>query len=126
MSLSGTIRRPDRGPLGPVEEIKRRLSDCFPGVTFSLQEKEPPGAAEARRQMPSFLRLWLALLGKRVRYPHWIGLYESSRAVVEFYFEPDEPVRWIRATSYGMTAGLDYNFERLSVATGWTVVYPRF
>jgi hypothetical protein len=127
MSLRGTIRRPDNGPLGTIEEVKGHLSDAFPGVRFAYQAVEPSGVAEALKDMPLFLRLWLSILGERTRYPNHYGYFErDTGGAVEFYFEAQEPVRWMRATSYGMTAGLDSNFGRLSSATGWVVEFPRF
>jgi hypothetical protein len=126
MSLTGTIRRPDGSPLGSVEEVKRRLSDTFPGVQFILEKEEPSGSTGARQRMSLLLRLWLAEFGQRVRYPHWNGMYQAYGGAIEFYFEVDEPVRWIKATSYGMTAGLDEYFDRLSTATGWKIEYPRY
>ena len=128
MSLRGTIRRPDNGPLGPEEQVMRRLSDAFPGVRFEYQPEEPPGSIAARRQMSLWSRLWLSIFSvEEVRYPRRYGFFESGRGgAVEFYFEAEQPVRWIEATSYGMTAGLDENFDRLSAATGWKITYPRF
>jgi hypothetical protein len=127
MSLRGTIRRPDNGPLGTVEEVKRHLSDAFPGTRFVYQAAEPPGVAEAHKNMPLFLRLWLSIFGERTNYPNHHGYFErDTGGTIEFYFEGREPVRWITATSYGMTAGLDDNFDRLSSATGWVIKYPRF
>src|ERR1700730_3936897 len=108
MSLRGTIRRRDDGPLGTVEEVKRHLSDAFPGVWFAYQAVEPPGVADVRKNMPLFLRLWLSIFGERTRYPNHHGYFEREiGGAVEFYFEGQDPVRWIRATSYGTTAGLD-------------------
>lgn len=128
MSLTCTIRRRDKGRLGSADEVKQQLTQVFAGCVFILQEREPPGAAEVRRHMSMLLRVWLAIFALRERYPHWIGSYEApaGQASVEFYFEPKEPIRWIRATSYGRNAGMDGNFERLARATGWTVVFPRF
>jgi hypothetical protein len=128
MSLRGTVRRPDKGPLGRVEEVKRHLSNAFPGVRFTYQASEPPGSAAARKIMSLFLRLWLSVFGLETRYPHHHGYVEGlgRGAAVEFYLLAEEPVRWIRATSYGMTAGLGGHFDRLSAATGWVVKYPRF
>jgi hypothetical protein len=76
--------------------------------------------------MSLFLRLWLAVFARKTRYPHHYGGFERKGGAVEFYFESEEPVRWIRTTSYGMTTELNENFDRLSAATGWVVVYPRF
>jgi hypothetical protein len=125
MSLRGTIRRPDKGPLGTVDEVKHHLSEAFPGVQFSYVAEEPCGLAEVRKNMSLLLRLWRLVLSERTRYPHHYGLFEGTGAV-EFYFEPEEPVRWIRSTSYGRTTGLHDNFDRLHMTTGWVVVYPRF
>jgi hypothetical protein len=73
------------------------------------------------------LRLWLLAFGVKTRYPRHYGLFERDiGGTVEFHFEAREPVRWVRATSYGMTGGLDANFDRLSATTGWITVYPRF
>jgi hypothetical protein len=127
MSLTGTIRRRDRRPLGTVEEVKRHLSEAFPGTRFTYVASKPPGAAAIR--WPLRARLLFAVFGTRTRYPHHSGLFERTLgdpAAVQFYFEASEPVRWIRATSYGMTSGLDESFARLSAATGWVTVYPRF
>ena len=44
---------------------------------------------------------------------------------MEFRFAAAPSVRWIMATSYGMTAGLDENFTKLQ-ETGWVVEYPKF
>jgi hypothetical protein len=126
MSLRGTIRSPDGHPLGSVDEVRRRLADAYPGVGFTWQKQEPPAAKAVRDHMSFSLPLWLAVFGERVRYPHWAGTYDSSSGVVEFYFEAVEPVTWVRATSYGMTAGLNDSFGRLSAATGWVVKYPWF
>jgi hypothetical protein len=127
MSLRGTIRRPDNGPLGTEEDVRRRLSDAFPGVRFEYQAEVPPGLARAHQQMSLFLRLWLAIFGIKTRYPNHHGYFESGNGgAVEFYFPAKHPVHWITATSYGMTAGLDGNFDRLFAATGWKIVYPRF
>jgi hypothetical protein len=106
MSLRGIIRRSDKSPLGSVEDVKRHLSGTFPGVRFILEKEEPPGLAKARVHMSLFLRLWIAVLGVRVRYPHWNGLYEARGAAVEFYFEADEPVRWIRGNFVRDDGGL--------------------
>jgi hypothetical protein len=124
MSLTGTIRRSDKGPLGTVEDVKRHLSGAFPGIRFILEKGEPPDLVEFRRNLPLWLRLWP--FKQPVRYPHWNGAYQGDGHAVEFYVEADEPVRWIRAPSYGRTAGLDDNVDRLCAATGWIVRYPRF
>src|SRR5216684_5438060 len=36
MSLSGTIRRGDRQPLGSPEQVKTQLAKAFPGTQFIL------------------------------------------------------------------------------------------
>ena len=105
----------------------RLLSEYFPGVRFEYQAAEPPGMISAREQMPFWLRLWLAVFGAETRYPRRYGYFQRDRGgAVEFYFVAEQPVRWIEATSYGSTGGLDENFNRLSAATGWKIVYPRF
>jgi hypothetical protein len=105
----------------------RLLSESFPGVRFEYQAAEPPGMASAREQMPIWLRLWLSVFSTETRYPRRYGCFEGGNGgVVEFYFAAEQPVRWIEATSYGKTAGFDENFNRLSAATGWKIVYPRF
>ena len=77
--------------------------------------------------MALLLRFWLSIFGTKTRYPHHHGYFESGNGgAVEFYFPAIEPVRWVTATSYGMTAGLDGHFDRLFAATGWKIVYPRF
>jgi hypothetical protein len=110
--------------LGSVEDVRRELSQAFPGARFVLVTDEPP--AMARVQLPIFLRLWLALFVLRVRYPHWIGLFESGKGfVIEFYFAKS-PVRTIRVTLYGRPTGAGSYFQHLSSATGWQVKYPSF
>ncbi len=105
----------------------RFLSDAFPGVRFEYQAEEPPGLALARQQMSLWLRLWLSIFGTETRYPRRSGYFESGNGgAVEFYFVAEQLVRWIEATSYGRTGGLDKNFDRLSAATGWKIVYLRF
>ena len=127
MSLTGTIRRSDRRPLGTADCVMRRLSDAFPGVRFTHVAREPAVSAEIRAGSTLMQRALWCLLGVRTHYPHYHGIWDSGMgAMVQFYFEVQEPVRWIRATSYGMTGGLDANFDRLCAATGWTVMYPRF
>src|SRR5262249_46380568 len=127
MSIRGIIRRLDRGPLGTEEEVIHHLREAFPGVRFAYQGAESPGSASARELMPLYLRLWLAVFGTETRYPNHRGYFESAHGgAVEFYFPAAQTVGSIEATSYGMTAGLDDNFRRLSAATGWVVNYPRF
>ena len=105
----------------------RRLSDAFPGVRFEYQAEEDSGSASVRQQMSLWLRLWLSVFGTETRYPRRYGYFETgSGGAIEFYFEAEQPVRWITSTSYGMTAGLDEYFNRLSAATGWEIVYPHF
>src|ERR1043166_7301686 len=126
MSLRGTIQRPDNGPLGTAEDVKRHLADAFPGTVFRYEPEEPPGLAATR--LPLFLRLWLWVFGaKEVTYPRYEGCFERAiGGTVEFHFAAGDSVRTIIATSYGSTGGLDTNFDKLSEATGWTVAYPRF
>jgi hypothetical protein len=127
MSLTGTIRRPNRDPLGTVEEVEHHLSDAFPGVQFSYHAQEPPGLAALGLRLPLMLRLWLLAFVVKTRYPCYYGLFKRDNGgTVEFHFEAQEPVRWVKATLYGMTGGLDANFDRLFAATGWITVYPRF
>jgi hypothetical protein len=107
--------------------VKRHLSDAFPGARFSYHAQEPPGLAALGLRLPLMLRLWLLAFGVKTRYPRYYGLFERDiGGIVEFHFEAQEPVRWVWATSYGMTGGLDANFHRLFAATGWITVYPRF
>jgi hypothetical protein len=77
--------------------------------------------------MSLLLRLWLVLFGVDRRYPCYRGSFQRSKGgAVQFYFAAEEPVAKISATSYGMTSGLDSDFDRLAEATGWIVKYPRF
>ncbi|HEY2249272.1 MAG TPA: hypothetical protein VGH70_17660, partial [Bradyrhizobium sp.] len=123
----GTIRRPDNGPLGTEEEVMVGLSNAFPGVRFQYEAAEAPAAAAAYRNLSWFSRLWLTIFGTDVAYPRRYGFFESGTGgSVEFYFHAEQPVRWITATSYGRTAGLDVNFDRLYAATGWKVFYGLF
>jgi hypothetical protein len=125
MSLSAVIQRPDKGPLGGIDEVRRELSRAFPGAQFTLIEREPPGVAQLRSS--PFLRLWVALFGRRVRYPYYSGLYEDkSGFAVEFYFEAEAPIHEVRVTLYGRTTGAKSFFRRLSDATGWQVKFPPF
>ena len=123
MSLSGTIRRPDKRPLGSVEDVKRRVSDAFPGIQFVLERGEPPRMGMARKRMSLFLRLWRAAFSIRRRYAYWACHYQAHGSAVGLYFEASEPVRWIRASLDGrnVESGAD-GFERLCTATGWTIV----
>ena len=124
MSITGTIRRSDRGPLGTAEDVKRHLADAFPGVELTFAASEPPAVAEARTSLQAALGLPCDLLSAGRRYPHHFGHWESGTgAIVQLYFDAEEPVRSIEAISYGMTGGLDANFGRLCAATGWTVLF---
>jgi hypothetical protein len=108
-----------------VEDVRRQLSEVFPGVRFTLVEREPD--AEARVRFSPLLRLWLALFGLRIRYPHYVCIYESETGfAIEFYFEAKMPIRRIRATLYGQTSGADRLFRQLSSSTTWQVKYPPF
>jgi hypothetical protein len=127
MSLRGTIRRSDGKPLGTVAEVQRRLSEAFPGTGFIYEASAPAGQTEAGKSMSLLLRLWLVLFGVDRRYPCYRGSFQrSEECAVQFYFSAHEPVAKISATSYGMTSGLDDDFDRLAEATGWIVKYPRF
>jgi hypothetical protein len=85
MSLEGTIRRPDNGPLGTEEDVKRHLSDAFPGVRFVYQAEEPPEVARVYQQMLLWLRLWLSISGTNTHYPNHHGYFESpSGGAIEF------------------------------------------
>lgn len=117
MSLSGVVRRADKGPLGSVEDVHRELSRAFPGVRFTLVTHEPP--VMARLQLSIFLRLWLALFGQRVRYPRWAGLFESGKGLaIEFCFEAKSPVRTIRVTLYGQTTE-DWQVFSVFIICNW-------
>jgi hypothetical protein len=77
----------------------------------------------ASKRMSLFLRLWPAVFSIRRRYAHWAGHYQARGSAVAFYFEASEPVRWIRATLGGRNVELGVaGFDRLSTATGWTIV----
>jgi hypothetical protein len=105
-----------------------RLSEAFPGIQFQYEAEEHPGIAAVRDQMPIWLRVWMFVFGTTdTPYPRRYGYFQrAGGGTVEFYFVAEQPVRWIEATSYGMTAGLDENFDRLAAATGWKILYPRF
>jgi hypothetical protein len=100
---------------------------CFSGCAVCV-----PGGRAARfgsggSTDPLLLRFRLSIFGTKTRYPHYHGYFESGNGGgVVFYFAATQPVRWVTATSCGMTAGLDGNFDRLSAATGWKIVYQRF
>ena len=81
--------------------------------------------AVTRGQMSIWLRVWLFVYRYSLPAALWI-LPASKRRHSQFNFVAEQPVRWIEATSYGMTAGLDENFDHLAAATGWKIVYPRF
>ena len=126
MVLTCTIRHPKKQPLGSAQEIKRHISVAFSDVHFAYEAEEPPGMSGFRTTLPLFWRSWLSVFGRDVSYPRYRGYFESkSGGAVEFYFNAHEPIFWIEAKSYGMTAGLDKHFDHLSTATGWTVRYPR-
>jgi hypothetical protein len=105
-----------------------RLSEAFPGVRFQYEAEEPSVVAAVRSQTPIWLRVWTFAFGTTdTPYPRRYGYFQrAGGGTVEFYFVAEQPVRWIEATSYGMTAGLDANFDRLAAATGWKIAYPRF
>src|SRR5262245_57671953 len=101
----------------------RQLHTFFPGVSFTY-EAERPIEMEAVK-LSLLLRLWLYFFGWEVPYPRYCGLVESPTGwAIQFYFVSGPTVQWVRATSYGRTAGLDATFERLRKATGWVTYYP--
>lgn len=96
-------------------------------MRFEYEPEERPVTPAVRSQMPLWLRVWLFVFGQDVPYPRRYGYFQNGRGgSVEFYFVAEQSVRWIEATSYGNTTGLDENFDRLAAATGWKIVYPRF
>jgi hypothetical protein len=125
MSLSAVIQRPDKGPLGSIDEVLRELSRAFPGTEFTLIEREPSGVALVRSS--PLLRFWIALFGQRGRYPYYSALYQDrSGFAAEFRFEVEAPIHEIRVTLYGRTTGANSLFQRLADATGWQVKFPPF
>ena len=130
MSLRGVIRKPDRTALGSVADVQLQLSRVFPGVRFVYLAEEPLGAIEARKHMSLTLRLWLILFGVDGRYPCCNGSWKRAEnlggGAIEFYFETDEPVRYVSATGYGRTGGFDALYEELEKSTGWKINYGFF
>jgi hypothetical protein len=127
MSLSATLRRPDHGSLGAAGEICREISRAFPDTRFILIEHEPPGVSAARRRMSPLLRLWLALFGRQIDYPHYYGICDDkSGFAVEFRFATKTPISEMLVMLYESTGGVGRAFFELSAATGWEVRYPPF
>lgn len=130
MSLRGVIRKPDRTALGSVADVQLQISRVFTGVRFAYIAEEPLGAIEARKHMSLTLRLWLMLFGVDGRYPCCNGSWERAEnlggGAIEFYFETNEPVRYVSATGYGRTGGFDTLFEELEKSTGWKINYGFF
>ena len=130
MSLRGVIRKPDRTELGSVADVQLQLSQAFPGVRFVYLAEEPPGAIEARRQMSFALWVWLKLFGADGGYPCCNGYWERAEylggGAIEFYFETNEPVRYVSASGYGRTQGFDALYEELEKNTGWKINYGFF
>lgn len=130
MSLRGVIRKPDRTALGSVADVQLQISRVFPGVRFAYIAEEPLGAIKARKHMSLTLRLWLMLFGVDGRYPCCNGSWERAEnlggGAIEFYFETNEPVRYVSATGYGRTGGFDALFEELEKSTGWKINYGFF
>ena len=130
MSLRGVIRKPDRSALGSVADVQLQLGRVFPGVRFVYLAEEPLAAIEARKRMSLALRLWLILFGVDGRYPCCNGSWERAEnlggGAIEFYFETDEPVRYVSATGYGRTGGFDALYEQLEKSTGWKINYGFF
>ena len=130
MSLRGVIRKSDRTALGSVADVQLQLSQVFAGVRFVYFAEEPPGAIEARKHMSLVLRLWLTLFGVNGRYPCCNGYWERGEnlggGAIEFYFETNEPVRYVSATGYGRTGGFDALYDELEKNTGWKINYGFF
>lgn len=125
MSSRVSIRRTDDAPLGSVADVKRHLSEAFPGMRFTWVDAEPRGVAAPGERVSLLRRFWLVLMGRRVSYAHWTGAYGGPGYAVELYFETDEPVRWVRATVSTPTADVRGRLDRLCAATGWSAVYSR-
>ncbi len=126
MSLSAVIRRPDRQPLGTVEEVKARLSEAFPGMEFMLVESPGPNAIPPFSRLGIFLAFWTFLgLARSPPYPHWHGLFQGIGAA-EFTFDQKEPIRLIQVVLYGRTTGLVPHLDKLTASTGWQIKYPPF
>jgi hypothetical protein len=127
MSLSATLRRPDGGPLGSSEEIRREISSAFPDTVWMLVES--PGVASENWRLPLLFRFWVALFGRQIGYPHYAGLHQnqSGGGAAEFRFETRAPIRKVHVTLYGRTGEwVSAAFNRLSTSTGWQVEYPPF
>jgi hypothetical protein len=100
--------------------VRHGLTRAFSGIQFTLVEQEPPGMAQVR--LPPFLRLWLAVFGARIRYPHYAAAFETGTGLaIEFYFQAESPVRRIRMTLYGQTTQADKYFDDLESGSGWEV-----
>lgn len=124
------ISKSDRTALGSVADVQLQLSRVFPGVRFVYLAEEPSGAIEARKQMSLALRLWLMLFGAGGRYPCCNGYFERAEnlggGAIQFYFETNEPVRYVNATGYGRTQGFDALYDELEQNTGWKINYGFF
>jgi hypothetical protein len=114
MSFTQVIKRADRVPLGPAEEVKARLDEAFPGMRYVRIDKSP----ELPLPRWSWLRLLLWLHSPR--YPHWESHFEGEQFIAEFKFDDSRIVQKITVTLYGRgTTGANAYFARLSSATGW-------
>lgn len=56
----------------------------------------------------------------------WERAENLGGGAIEFYFDTNEPVRYVSATGYGRTGGFDALFEELEKSTGWKINYGFF
>jgi hypothetical protein len=118
MGLSAVIRRPDRQPLGSVEEVQQKVIDAFPGTSFAIEHGQ--GAIQPR----GFSVGALLLRFFRARYPYCEGHYEGKEFAVTFNLGSEPTVRAIRVTLYGRgTVAATSQFENLYKTTGWKIRY---
>jgi|SRR6266853_643583 hypothetical protein len=121
MSLSGTIRRGDRQPLGSPEQVKTQLAKAFPGTQFIL-------VRDGGFIRPSGFNLTSLLIRLfEPRYPYWEGNFEGDKFAVVFELGVEPVIKTVEFTLYGPgTLGADAHFASLSEQTGWQTKFPKF
>lgn len=122
--LGARLQRPDRQPLGNIDQVQNELSSVFLGMRFTKVD----GPTQRQIEIDKLMRGWksqlLSIFLSKTRYPFWEGHFEGDKFIAVFRLGPEQKVRSVQVELYGRgTLAATPFFDALAARTGWRIKY---
>lgn len=123
MSIRGFIRRKDKKHLGHQAEVRKKITDAFPGTEFVFMTgTELPMLRKHKYRIYLFGVIpWF----REFRFPCWEASYQGEGFIAEFVLASGSNVLAIMVTLYGRcVTNADPMLNKLCEPEGWSFRFP--